>query len=295
MKRRFFTWPCCGVLWISLLTLGVGEGSGAVVLQDDFNNGIITTPDPPSALSWSLDSATNASEVGGILTVGTNSSAVSNSNNLRINTTAALNPFTSNVQISVREFALFGTGSYEAADRGRFRIGLVSENGSFFGADDGFAFEINKNGLGARLGTKLNAPSGDPNGAALSITDLTEPITGFDLMVNSTSWALTLYFETGDPRSESGSWSLGTPEMWGAGTSNVGNSALLLAVQNNMATEPLSGFKSFSIGSIEVTATAIPEPSRMALLMTAVGAAFLTRGRSRPASRRPAGAGSRLE
>ncbi|TLD71649.1 PEP-CTERM sorting domain-containing protein [Phragmitibacter flavus] len=275
MKRRFCMGFRLGTLIGACVVMVAWGANGAVVLQDGFNNGTISTPDFSTVGNWSLDSATNASEAGGILTVGTQNSTASTSNNLRINTTSGLNPFTSTVQISVREFDLFGTGSYEPATAGRFRLGLVSENGSFFGANDGFALEINNNGLGARLGTKLNAPSADPNSSAVNLSGLASAITGFDLVVDFDSWELILYSDSGILYEGEGAWSLGTAAEWGTGTANVGNSALLLAVQNAGAVAPLTGFKSFSMGSIEVTTTVIPEPSRAMLLMLAgIGVAF---------------------
>ncbi|HAL70685.1 MAG TPA: hypothetical protein DCP71_02815, partial [Verrucomicrobiales bacterium] len=191
---------------------------------------------------------------------------VSNSSNFSTAVRPELNPFTSTIQFSVTDFDLTGTGDYAADNNGRFRIGLTSTLGSFFGANDAFALEINSGGHGFRLGSKADNTSGDPSGAAASGTAFATPITAFDFIFTSTTWDLVLYSGETTLYDQSGTWSLGDAVNWGTGTANAGSSSLLMAVQNTNATGTPTGFKSFSIGSIEVSATVVPEPSRALLL-----------------------------
>lgn len=250
-----------------------------VLLFDDFNTGTVTQPNTTTIGDWSGGSGT--SEADSKLTVSTTSSTGSASTNFNTSVRPELNPFTQTIQFSVTDFALFGTGDYAAGTAGRFRIGLNSNGGSFFGTDDAFALEINNNGLGFRLGTKLNAPSADPGSGAISNTSVSAAITAFDFSFTATTWALTLYDAGGATLyDQTGTWSLGNADSWGAGTGNNGSSALLMAVQNSGGAAGATGNKSFSIGSITVSATAIPEPTR--LLLLAIGLAPIILRRRRP-------------
>lgn len=238
---------------------------GATLLQDSFLNGIKATPDFTTIGNWTFSDPA-VTEVNGTLTVATTSSAVSISSNFSTTVQPDLNPFTSSIQFSVTDFTLGGTGDYAAAGNGRFRMGLTSTLGSFFGANDAFALEINNNGLGFRLGTKFDNSATDPGGLVASSSALASAITGFDFTFTATTWALVLYSGVDTLFDQSGTWSLGNADTWGTGTGNTGASSLLLAVQNTNAPGTPTGFKSFSIGDIVVTASPIPEPSRMLLL-----------------------------
>lgn len=262
------------LLALALLASPALPASSAVLLQDSFLNGNKALPDSSSIGNWTFVDST-VTEAGGLLTVSTSNGTASNSSNFSTSVSPELNPFTSTIQFSVSDFSLFGTGDYEGAP-GRFRMGLISTAGSFFGTNDAFALEINSNGLGFKLGTKLNAVNADPGAAAASGT-FASAITSFDFIFTATTWDLVLYSGTDVLYDQSGSWSLGSADTWGANTGNTGSSALLLALQNSGATGT-SGNKSFSIGEITVTATAIPEPSRL-LLMGGAFCALLARRR----------------
>lgn len=263
-----------------VLALVAAPAGATVLLFDDFDSGSVTQPDSTTIGDWSGTSGT--SQADSRLTVTTTSSIGSASTNFNTAIRPELNPFTQTIQFSVTDFALSGTGDYASGSAGRFRIGLNSNGGSFFGTDDAFALEINNNGLGFRLGTKLNAPSGDPGSGAISNTTVATAITAFDFSFTATTWALKLYDAGGATLfDQAGTWSLGDVDTWGSGTGNDGRSALLMAVQNSGGATGATGNKFFSIGSIEVSATAIPEPSR--LLLLALAAMGLVLRRTRPA------------
>lgn len=262
-----------------LAVLGAPARAGATVLLfDDFDTGTVTEPNSTTIGNWSGGSGT--SQADGKLTVATTSSTGSASTNFNTSVQPALNPFTQTIQFSVTDFSLFGTGDLAAGSAGRFRMGLTSNGGSFFGTDDAFALEINNNGLGFRLGTKLNAPSADPGSGTIGNMTVTSAITAFDFSFTATTWALTLYDAGGATLyDQSGTWSLGDVDTWGANTGNDGKSALLMAVQNTGAAAGATGNKAFSIGSITVSATAVPEPSRGLLLALGAGLLVLRRRR----------------
>lgn len=268
----------------SLLALALGwtvPSEAAVLLQDSFENGDKAVPDSTTVGNWTNYSSAAVTESGGMLTVSTTSSGGSSSSNFSTPVNSAINPFTTQVNVAVREFSLFGTETYESASAGRFRLGLVSTLGSFYGTNDAFALEINSNGTGFRLGTKFDNTAGDPNGLTASASNLSSAITGFDLSVTDTTWALVLYSGLDVLYSDSGTWSLGDVDTWGSGTGNEGSSALLMAVQNSGGGSSATGNKSFSIGSIEITTgtSVVPEPSRMLLLSFALAATLFTRRR----------------
>jgi|GEM_PF-4533050 len=253
----FFAWNC-------------STASAVVLLNDDFDNGNPATPSPDASLvgNWGgYTGGVSESAVDSKLTVSTTNATVSNSTNFRLAANSQINPFTSTVTISVRDFALYGTGSYEDPGAGRFRIGLASDNGSFYGTSDALAFEIAANGSSFALGSKLDATSGDPGRTTASGT-VSSPIAGFDFAITSTSWSLVLYDEDDVIiHNESGSWGpegLGNAADWG----DNGASSLLLAVQNSSpnGSSPYSGEKTFEIGSLTLDVTAIPEPGKAMLL-----------------------------
>ncbi|MES2506676.1 MAG: PEP-CTERM sorting domain-containing protein [Verrucomicrobiota bacterium] len=282
MKPFTFHVPALCPLLAALALVATFQATAAVLLQDSFDNGIKATPDTTSIGNWTNFSDAAVTETGGLLTVTTTSSGVSNSSNFSTAVRPELNPFTSTIQFSVTDFDLAGTGDYAADSNGRFRMGLTSTLGSFFGTNDAFALEINNGGHGFRLGTKADNTSGDPGGAAASGTAFATPITAFDFIFTSTTWDLVLYSGETTLYDQSGTWSLGDAANWGTGTANTGSSSLLMAVQNTNATGTPTGFKSFSIGSIEVSATVVPEPSRALLLGLACLGLLLKRPR-RPA------------
>jgi len=233
------TTTCC------LLALALGwtvPSDAAVLLQDSFVNGDKAVPDSTTVGNWTGYSGAAVTESGGLLTVSTTASGGSSSSNFSTPVNSAINPFTTQVNVSVREFALFGTETYESANVGRFRLGLISTLGSFYGTNDAFALEINGNGTGFRLGTKFNNTAGDPNGLTASASSFSSAITGFDLSVTDSTWALVLYSGSDVLYDNSGTWSLGDVDTWGTGTGNDGSSALLMAVQNSGATGTPTGY-----------------------------------------------------
>ena len=263
----------------ALILAWVTPASAAVLLQDSFDNGDKAVPDLTTIGNWTNYSNAAVTESGGTLAVTTTSSANSNSSNFSTSVNSTLNPFTDQINISVTDFALTGTGTYADPAAGRFRLGLVSTLGSFYGTDDGFSFEINSNGYGFRLGTKLDAVSADPSGSIASDA-FASVITAFDISVTDSTWSLTLYSGTDILYSDSGLWSLGDVDTWGAGTGNDGSSSLLLAVQNNGGGSDPTGAESYTIGSISITTGAVPEPSRLLFLGLALSVMTLKRRRS---------------
>lgn len=272
-QRRSFLFLAVWVL------ASAGTSPAAVLLQDSFENGIKATPDSSSIGNWTNFADAGVTESGGVLTVMTTNSGVSNSGNFSTAVRPELNPFTSTIQFSVTDFDLAGTGDYAADNTGRFRIGLTSTLGSFFGSNDAFALEINNGGHGFRLGTKADNTATDPSGSVASGFGLTSAITAFDFTFTSTTWDLVLYSGETILFDQAGNWSLGDAANWGTGTANAGASSLLLAVQNTNTTGTPTGFKSFSIGSIEVSATVVPEPSRALLLGLALAGLAFRRSR----------------
>lgn len=250
----------------------------AVVLQDSFDNGDVAVPNTTTIGNWGGGYSSNATENAGKLVVQTGNSGASTSTNFSTGVSNQLNPFTHSIQFSVSDFSLYGTGSYAADAAGRFRMGLTSTTGSFYGADDAFALEINQNGKGFRLGTVFNNVAGDPNSANGNQT-FTSAITDFTFTFTATSWSLQLYSGAETLYDSTGIWSLGDVSTWGTGSSNTGASALLLALQNSNPGADPTGVKSYSIGNIEVTALAIPEPSRFLLLTLALSAMVMRRRR----------------
>lgn len=262
-----------------LLCAGTQTASAAVLLQDSFNNNVVATPDSTTIGNWTNYSTTAVTEANGTLTVATTASTASSSSNFSTAVRPELNPFTQTIQFAVREFSLSGTGDYASDSLGRFRIGLTSTLGSFYGADDTFALEISSGGLAYKLGTQFNNTMQDPGSATASGT-VASAITGFDFTFNSTTWSLVLYSGTDVLENRSGTWSLGSADTWGSGTGNTGSSSMLMAVQNTGGSAGATGFKSFTIGSIEIsTVAAVPEPSRFAFLGLALGAIVMRRRR----------------
>jgi hypothetical protein len=251
----------------------------AVLLQDSFDNNNVAVPNVTTIGNWGGGFGTNATEANGKLTVRTVNAQASSSTNFSTAVSSQLNPFTHSIQFAVTDFSLFGIDTYASESAGRFRIGLTSTGGSFFSSDDAFALEINQNGKGFRLGTVFNNTAGDPNSANGNQT-FTSAITDFTFTFTATSWSLQLYSGAETLYDNTGTWSLGDPSLWGAGSNNDGSSSLILALQNSGGGTDPTGYKSFSIGSIEVSATAIPEPSRLLLLTLALSAMVMRRRRA---------------
>jgi hypothetical protein len=243
-----------------------------VIFQDNFNNGIIANSDTITGYWTNAPGAVwTHSESGGFFSGSTPTSTGTAHTEIYGAMDSSIGFFSQEKTYSVR---LDADGLNGAATGKTLRFSLMSGNQTFT-ADDSISLAIlNSNVI--RMGAAQNegtaTPSASPEalGNLLALTTLTStnPITGFDLTLNSTSYSLTMLQSGVATQTFSGNHNLSLAN-WGDGVNDVTRAAF-------RATRTSGSAMSFDIDSYTVQTTAVPEPASVGTWsLIFLGMAFL--------------------